>query len=76
MSKNIKFIFLIILVLIFCIKFSFINNRENELVFFKYDDVKDRNRKLIEDLEYFEKIMIDKHQKEYRNITNEDFKKK
>lgn len=50
------------------------NVNTNELIFFKGENREVRNKKLIEDLEHFESVMLEKHQKEYRYITDEDFK--
>lgn len=52
------------------------NLNTNELIFFKGESKKVRNKKLIEDLEHFERVMLEKHQKEYRYITDKDFKNK
>ena len=51
------------------------NLNTNELIFFKGESKTVRNKKLIEDLEHFERVMLEKHQKEYRYITDEEFKK-
>lgn len=69
--KNICFLCFFLLFLTSCTQLN-----ENEFIFFKRENKDVRNKKLIEDLEYFEKIMLQKYQKEYRHITDVEFKNK
>lgn len=66
--RKLFFCFLALIFLVSC------STRNNELSFFKDTDKSVRREKLVEDLNHFEDVMLNKFQKEHRNITDEKFK--
>lgn len=72
--KRVYFILLVVFLSLF-LMYVHINTSKNELIFFKGESREIRKKKLEEDLEYFENVMLKKYQREHRNISDDNFKK-